>query len=449
MLDQASSSDSLALLLAKLPEQRRKAILAQLTKAEAEALEWEWGFWARPKQRTPPGDWNTWLILAGRGFGKTRVGAEGVLEAQRNGAMNIALIGETVADTRKVMVEGKLSGILACSPPWNRPKYLPTQRILRWPNGAIATTYSAEEPDQLRGPQHDFAWGDEVAKWRYRDTWDQLQMGLRLGSNPRTIATTTPRPTPLIKELIAGEATGATAVTRGSTYENRANLAPKFIAKILAQYEGTRLGRQELYAELLDDAPGALWSRGRIEELRVKQAQVPALRRVVVAVDPAVTSNEDSDETGIVCAGLGPDGHAYVLEDGTLSKATPNQWAQQVIALYKRHNADRVVAEVNNGGDLVETNIRTADRHVSFSKVHASRGKAVRAEPIAALYEQGKVHHVGMFAALEDQMTGWDPAHSLKSPDRMDALVWALTELMMGAQPRTYEGLGRAKSSWT
>lgn len=434
MLAQASSENSLALSLASLPEPRRKAILAQLTTAEAEALEWEWEFWARPKQRIPEGDWNTWLILAGRGFGKTRVGAECVLEAQRQGAMNIALVGETVADTRKVMVEGKFSGILDCAPPWNRPKYLPTQRKLTWPNGAIATTYSAEEPDQLRGPQHDFAWGDEFAKWRYKDAWDQLQMGLRLGANPRAVLTTTPRPTPAILELIKEEASGkgTIIVTRGSTYENKANLSAKFIERIRDKYEGTRLGRQELHAEVLDDAPGALWKRGRIEELRIVPKEVPQLRRVVVAVDPAVSANEDSDETGIVCVGLGANGHFYVIEDATLSMATPNQWAQQVVAVYKRHKADRVVAEVNNGGDLVEANIRNADRHVAVSKVHATRGKAIRAEPIAALYEQGKVHHIGSFAKLEDQMVTWDPAFAAKSPDRMDALVWAMTELTGG-----------------
>lgn len=436
-----SSNDSLALSLAKLPEPQRRAILDQLSPAEAEAIRWEWGFWARPGQRRPPGDWNIWLILAGRGYGKTRVGAQAILEAVELGhAKRIALVAETAADARDVMVEGE-SGIMACAPPWNRPSYQPSKRRLKWPNGAIATTYSAEEPDQLRGPQHDFAWGDEIAKWRYADAWDQLQMGLRLGLNPRTVATTTPRPTPLIKELFKDP---GTVVTRGSTYENRANLSPKFIARVLAKYEGTRLGRQELEAEILDDAPGALWKRGRIEELRVMPKDVPRLTRIVVAVDPAVTANEDSDETGIVCAGLGVDGHAYIIEDGSLSKATPNQWAQQVVALYKRHKADRVVAEVNNGGDLVETNIRTADKHIAFTKVHASRGKAVRAEPVAALYEQGKVHHIGMFATLEDQMTSWDPVYSAKSPDRMDALVWALTELMLGTGNRMFDALMQA-----
>src|SRR6478609_91125 len=432
MLAQASSNASLALSLASLPEPRRRAILAQLTPAEAEALEWEWGFWARPKQRTPEGDWNTWLIVAGRGFGKTRVGAEGVLEAQRRGAMNIALIGETVADTRKVMVEGKLSGILACSPPWNRPKYLPSQRLLRWPNGAIATTYSAEEPDQLRGPQHDFAWGDEVAKWRYRDTWDQLQFGLRLGSNPRTIATTTPRPTPLMKELLEEK---GTVVTRGSTYENRANLAPKFLAKIRQKYEGTRLGRQELHAEILDDAPGALWRRVEMLEPH-RVSKHPELRRIVVAVDPSVSATSSTAETGIVVAGLGDDGHAYVLEDGTLEHPTPNEWGSQVVSLFSKHEADRVVGEVNNGGDLVESNVLTVARDkkitVAFKQVRASRGKAVRAEPIAGLYEQGRVHHVGYFPMLEDELCGWEPGVSEESPNRLDALVWAITELMLG-----------------
>lgn len=340
----------------------------------------------------------------------------------------INIVGATASDVSKVLVEGP-SGFLASSPPWNRPVYRSQRADLRWPNGAVANLFSAEEPDRLRGPQCDTAIADELAAWKYPEAWDQLQFGLRLGSNPRVAVATTPRPTAIIKGLMAAP---TTVITRGTTYENKSNLAPQFLDEIVKRYDGTRLGRQELEGEVLDDAPGALWKRGRIEELRIKSGEMPAMQRVVVAVDPAVSASEDSDETGIVCAGIGVNGHGYVIEDGSLSGATPNQWAQQVVAVYNRHEADRVVAEVNNGGDLVEANIRTAGPNLAVSQVRASRGKAVRAEPIAALYEQGRVHHVGCFAKLEDQMVGWDPAFSAKSPDRMDALVWALTELMLG-----------------
>lgn len=351
------------------------------------------------------------------------------VEAGRAGRIGIA--GATAADVRDILIEGE-SGFLAKSAPWNRPLYEPSKRRLTWNNGARATLFSADEPDRFRGPQHDFFVADELAAWRYPEAWDQAMLGLRLGKRPRAVVATTPRPTDIIRGLLAREGADV-VVTRGKTRDNRANLAPTFLAQIVRKYEGTRLGRQELDGEVLDDAPGALWKRGRIEELRLKNAKdAPAFKRVVVAVDPAVTSSEDSDETGIVCVGLGIDGHAYVIEDGSLSMATPHKWAQQVIALYKRHKADRVIAEINNGGDLVEANIRVADPHVSFKRVHASRGKAVRAEPIAALYEQGKVHHIGCFAKLEDQMVTWDPAFSERSPDRMDALVWGLTELMLG-----------------
>lgn len=427
-----SSLDSLASSLAQLPQTQRDQILQSLTDDETKLLAHEWRFWGRPSQFTPLGDgWFIWLILAGRGFGKTRSVVECVqeeVEAERVGRIGIA--GATAADVRDILIEGE-SGFLAKAAPWNRPLYEPSKRRLTWPNGARATLFSADEPDRFRGPQHDFFVADELAAWRYPEAWDQAMLGLRLGKRPRAVVATTPRPTDIIRGLLAREGADV-VVTRGKTRDNRANLAPTFLAQIVRKYEGTRLGRQELDGEVLDDAPGALWKRGRIEELRVTPKDVPTLRRVVIAVDPAVSSSEDSDETGIVCAGIAADGHIYVVEDGTLSRATPNQWAQQVVALYRRHKADRVVAEVNNGGDLVEANIRTVDRHIAVSKVHATRGKAIRAEPIAALYEQGKVHHIGCFAKLEDQMVTWDPAFSAKSPDRMDALVWALTELTGG-----------------
>ena len=368
-------------------------------------------------------------MLAGRGFGKTRSGAEWVrMLAEEKRAMRIALVAPTAADLRNVMIEGE-SGILAISHPAYRPDFHPAQLKLEWPNDVVALGFSAEEPDRLRGPQHDAAWCDELAAWRYPEAWDMLMLGLRLGSDPRVMVTTTPKPTALIRRLVGDP---ATLVTRGSTWENAAHLAPAFLAEIVKRYEGTRLGRQELEAELLDDTPNALWTRERIEESRVRQA--PQLRRVVVAIDPAVSTGRDSDETGIIVAGIGEDGLGYVLEDGS-EQLRPEAWAGRAVALYRRHQADRVVGESNNGGDLVEATLRAVDRAVSYKSVRASRGKAVRAEPVAALYEQGRVKHRGAFPALEDQMcafaSDFDRSRAGYSPDRVDALVWALTELMI------------------
>lgn len=414
-----------------LDPQARADFLSKLTDEEARALEYDWeGFWARPKQLEPEGDWRTWLILAGRGSGKTRTGAQWTIKEVHGGKRRGALIAETAADARDVMVEGE-SGILACSPPWFRPKYEPSKRRLTWPNGAIATTYSAEEPDQLRGPQHDFAWGDELAKWRYADAWDQLNLGLRLGNDPRVLITTTPRPTPIIRELMKDP---LCRVTRGSTYENRGNVAPKWLNDILRKYQGTRLGRQELEAEILDDAPGALWKREQIDADRV--IEIPELLRVVVAVDPSVSASAGSAATGIVVAGIGTDHHGYVLEDASLLQPTPEAWGQAAIAAYHARKADRIIGEVNNGGDLVEANIRAIakDTPVAFKQVRASRGKQVRAEPVAALYEQHRVHHVGTLALLEDELVQWEPLTASWSPNRLDALVWAITELMLGVE---------------
>lgn len=360
--------------------------------------------------------------MAGRGFGKTRTGAEYVRrEVEEGRAGRVALVAATSADARDVIVEGQ-SGIVAVSPPWFEPTYEPSKRRLTWPNGAIATLYSADEPDRLRGPEHDLAWADELASWRYPDAWDMLLFGLRLGRNPRAVITTTPRPRPMIRELLSDP---DAVVTRGSTFDNAANLAPKFLKKIIAKYEGTRLGRQELYAEVLDDVPGALWTRAMLEATRHRE--LPELVRVVVAIDPAVTSGEDSDETGIVVAGVDRDGQFHVLADRSC-RDTPDAWARRAVEAFDEFEADRIVAEVNNGGDLVEATIRTVRRSVPYAKVHASRGKRVRAEPIAALYEQGKVHHYGDLKLLEDQMLTFTP-DSGASPDRVDALVWALTEL--------------------
>jgi predicted phage terminase large subunit-like protein len=379
-------------------------------------------------------------MLAGRGFGKTRVLSEMCNAWAASGTCRrIALVAATAADARDVMVEGE-SGILETAPSWCRPAYQTTRRQVVWPNGAIGTTYSAEEPDRLRGPQHDGALCDELASWRDPSAWDMLMFGLRLGKRPRTVIATTPRPTKLLRQLLAREGHDL-VVTRGSTFENSANLAPAFFSQIVNRYEGTRLGRQELLAEVLMDVPGALWSLETIDKARRDRA--PELRRIVVAIDPAVSSHEGSDETGIVVAGVDEHGHGWVLEDLS-GRYAPHEWARAAIEAYNRHNADRIVAEVNQGGAMVESTMRTIDANVPFTAVHASRGKYVRAEPIAALYEQGRVHHVGNFPQLEDQMTSFVPdidRTRMGSPDRVDALVWALTDLVVERQP--YEGLMR------
>jgi predicted phage terminase large subunit-like protein len=389
-----------------------------------------WRAKARPSQLPPPGDWLGWLMMAGRGFGKNFTGAGWINElVEARAAGRIALVAATAADARDTMVEGQ-SGLLRMAPPWNRPEYEPSKRRLTWPNGAIATTFSSEEADRLRGPEHDAAWADELAAWNDpQATWDMLQFGLRLGVRPRWLATTTPRPIKLLKELLAREGKDV-VVTRGSTFENEANLAPTFLAAVRSRYEGTRLGRQELNAELLSDTPGALWSMDWLDRDRVTTA--PELKRIVVAIDPAVSNKEGSDETGIVVAGVTKGEHAYVLEDLS-GRYAPHEWARRAIEAYVHHKADRIIAEVNNGGAMVEATIRNIAPRISFKAVHASRGKVVRAEPIAALYEQRRVHHVGTLATLEDQMcaftTDFDRGRAGYSPDRVDALVWALTEL--------------------
>ena len=424
------SRNSLAQSIASLPEADRATVLRVLSPTEAEEVYNDWRFWARPDQLAPSGDWRVWLILAGRGFGKTRCGAEWVLEQVRRGRQRIALVGETKADVRDVMVEGE-SGILAVSGK-DRPLYEPSKRRLTWDNGAVATCYSGDEPDQLRGPQHDGAWLDELAKYRYaEDTWSNLDLGLRLGESPQAVVTTTPRPIKIVRELIDDR---LVRTTRGSTYANLPNLAESFAQRIIDKYEGTRLGRQELHAEILDDVPGALWQRAHIDDAR--RTFPPQCERVVVAIDPAVPSGADAAATGLVgCGARGGRGalgaRAYVIEDLS-GHSTPQEWATEALKAYYRHDADRVVAEINQGGDMVEHTIRTLDRNASYKGVRAARGKMTRAEPIAALYEQGRVHHCGMFAALEDQLCTYTP-DTKDSPDRLDAMVWALTDLMLGA----------------
>lgn len=410
-----------------LPEQERLKAIESLSQKEAESLLFDWEFWARPKQLPPDWDWYIWLLLSGRGGGKTRTGAELTVKWAKEGFSPIALVGQTKADVRDTMVEVGDSAILNISPPWFRPDYESSKRRLTFPNGALAIIYSGDEPDQLRGPQHQKAWIDELAKFKYpQDTWDNLMFGLRIGEKPQAVVTTTPRPIKAIKELIQDD---RTAVTRGHTLENRYNLAPDFLKYILRKYEGTRLGRQELAGEILDDNPEALWQRDKIDELRIRQH--PDLARIVVAIDPQGTDSPESAETGIVAAGIAPVGgimHGYILADLTI-KATPGKWANAAITGYYNLKADKIVGEVNNGGDMVEYTIKSVDPKVAFKSVRASRGKYIRAAPVSALYEQNRVHHVGFFPELEDQLCEWVPGN--KSPDRLDALVWALSELIL------------------
>lgn len=427
-------------LLASLPEAIRTAEINRLTPKQRDALLHYWPFWARPNQVAPDGDWLTWVILAGRGFGKTRCGSEWVRSMVcgdtplSNGKYHrVALVAETAADARDVMVEGD-SGILGVHPKDYRPIYEPSKRRLTWPNGTTATLFNATEPDQLRGPQQDLAWCDELAKWRYaQETWDMLQFGLRLGDHPRVCITTTPRPIVLLRQIMADP---RTVTTRGSTYENASNLAASFLDQIKKRYEGTRLGRQELNAELLDDVPGALWTREMLDRKRMRpDDKLPDLQRVVVAVDPAGKSqetamSEGTAETGIIVAGLGVDGRGYVLDDLTCS-AGPTGWARRALSGYDLYSADAIVVETNQGGDMVKQTIKSL-RDVPVIEVHASRGKVTRAEPIAALYEQGRISHRGAFADLEDQMVLFTPLGIAGNTtgDRVDALVWAMSQLM-------------------
>jgi phage terminase large subunit-like protein len=427
-------------LLASLPAAQRKQILAGLTEAQAGQLLYDWRLWARPNQLQPSGDWTLWLLLAGRGFGKTKTGAETVREwASKPLPAPIHLVAPTAADIRKVMIEGTLSGLLSCYPESapDRPRYEPSLgHKLTWPNGNVAYAFSADEPERLRGPACCRFWADELAAWRFgQEAWDNLMFGFRAGDDLRGVITTTPKPIPLVKSIMADR---GTVITRGSTYDNRRNLSAKFYQTVIGKYEGTRIGRQELMAELLEDTPGALWNMGLIDRARVDMAKIPPLVRVVVAIDPAVTANEDSDETGIGAAGIDERGHVYVLEDASL-KGTPREWALAACRMMLKWNGDRVVAEVNNGGDLVEQNIRTIHRDIPFRAVRASRGKATRAEPVVALYEQGRVHHVRhgdrerdhAMEILESQLCGWVPGQTEKSPDRMDWLVWAIFDLIV------------------
>lgn len=412
--------------LARLSRAERAEVLAKLTDKEAEALLYDWrGFLARPDQITPDGDWDIWLCLAGRGWGKTETGANFIKERVEQGARSIALVAETQKDLEEVMVRR----LLKLYPDDQRPRvrYRPVR--ITWPNGAEALGYNGTEPDQLRGPEFDTAWVDELAKYRYaRELWDMLQFTMRgTALEPRQIITTTPRAIEIIKAIVAGQE-GRVHLTRGRTMDNRANLAPSFLDRITARYAGTRLGRQELEAEILGDLPGAIWRQSTIDTYR--ERKTPEMGRTVVSVDPAVTNTEDSDEHGIMVAGVGPDQVGYLIEDATMSGA-PHEWAQAAISMAHKYMADGIVVEVNQGGDMVAHTIRTIAPNINVIEVRATKGKHVRAEPIAALYEQGRIRHVGQFPDLEAQMCQMtnEGYKGEGSPDRVDALVWAFSEL--------------------
>jgi phage terminase large subunit-like protein len=445
---------------AAMPTGERETFIASLTNAEAEAFLYEWEIFARPEQiPSKDGSWFGYMMMAGRGSGKTRAGAEFVRDRVKQGFRYIALVGETAADVRDVMVEGE-SGILAISPPGERPKYEPSKRRLVWPHGAIAICYSGKEPDQLRGPQHDTAWADEIAKWQYaQEAWDNLEMGLRLGSRPQVFITTTPRPIPIIKGFLKDP---QVITVTGTSYDNLANLADTFIERVIRKYEGTRLGEQEIHAKVLGDVPGALWTQEMIENNRISAKDLPAMIRIAVGVDVAVThrktgkmtSREEMDaitrekipnETGIFVVGLGKDPASkertiYLLNDAS-GEMTPEKWGKRVVQQFKTWGASRVVAERNQGGDMIESTIRVACNNLRipmlpYRSPFSMQSKSARAEPIAALTEQGLVKFVGQFPALEDQLTLLTSERYLGpgSPDRADAMVSAATELTFGAK---------------
>jgi len=415
-------------------------VLQQLDPKKAEELRYNWKFWARPEQLAPQGNWNTWLILAGRGFGKSRAGTEWVREMVKQGHKRIALVTATNSDIERVAITGESGFLNSC---WKGdktykgefmglPNWSPTKRTLTWENGAQLQAFSAEEPERLRGPQFSAAYCDELCAWsKDRGTWEQLQFTLRLGKHPQVCIATTPKPTKLIQEIIKNP---KTVTTYGSTFDNSANLASTYLQAVRSQFEGTRLGRQELYAEILDEAAGALWTRDMLAACEIEVDDpvefAQSLNRVVVAVDPAVSSNSDSDMTGIVVAGIDINGVCYVLEDAT-ERLSPEAWASKAIELYHKYGADRIVYERNQGGDMVKYTFKTVDETVPLKAVHASRGKFARAEPVASLYERGRVKHLRGLDALETQQVTWEPLGSTGSPDRLDAMVWSITELAL------------------
>jgi len=438
--EEALAGSSRAQLVA---EEGRRATIAFGSKVNGADLQsvWHcWHFWARPEQIAPDGNWHIWLILAGRGFGKTRAGAEWVREvAMQDNTARIALVAANLAEARSVMVEGE-SGLLAISAHYDRPIWEPSLRRLKWPGGAVASIYSAGEPESLRGPQHSHAWCDEIAKWdsssgRSMAAWDNLAMGLRLGSHPQIVATTTPRAVPLLRQLVTPDP--LTVVTTGRTYDNRKHLPKSFLESMARNYEGTLLGRQELDGELLEEVEGALWNREMLERCRIDAdclVESDRIRRIIIGVDPPVSAHGDS--CGIIVAGLPDDGRAIVLADCSVDRPSPERWARAVADSFDFWKADRVIAEANQGGEMVRAVLQAAAINLPVRLVHASRNKVARAEPVAALYEAGRVGHAGMFAALEDQMCGLVSGGAYmgpgRSPDRADALVWALSALMLG-----------------
>lgn len=434
--------------LRALPKWQQEKILRKLGPARADELMHTWEFFARENQLPPEtSDWFCFMFLAGRGAGKTRSGSEWVRAQVKRGKKRIALLAPTAADCRDVLVEGE-SGILNVC--WEKdkddkgnlmgkPKYEPSKRQLTWANGAIAKMYSAEEPERLRGPQFDTAWADELCAWKDdQGTWDMLMFGLRLGKHPQIFVSTTPKPRKLLKDIMA-EST--TVISTGSTYDNAENLAPSYLQKMKDKYEGTRLGQQELYASILSEAQGALWNHALLDACRLEKDPEVDFLRIVVSVDPAVSTNKTSDQTGIVVAALGTDDKAYVLEDVS-GRYSPQEWATKAVEAFHRWGADRVVAEKNQGGDLVKYTLNTIEPDLPIKLVHASRGKAARAEPVSALYEQGKVCHVKGLIDLEEQMVEWEPLSGMPSPDRLDAMVWAITELKLGGSYRPVMSLG-------
>lgn len=436
--------------LRALPAADVKRVLSQLTPKQTLELKHTWEFWARPEQIPPDGDWNTFLALAGRGWGKTKAAAEWVRQKVKSGHKRIAYVCSTNSDIEKVFIKGE-SGILNCC--WDgdkdnkgnligMPVWSPTKRSLTWykngdpSKGELATVlcFSAEEPDRLRGPQFSAAACDELCAWNKADeTWDMLQFCMRLGKHPQIFIATTPKPTRLLRKI---QKDPKTHIVRGSTFDNSDNLAATYLAAVKEQYEGTRLGRQELYAEVLEEAQGALWTTQMLDSCSIKHEDLPDFTRIVVALDPAVTSNAESDMTGIIVAALDVNGIAYVLGDYT-DRLSPQGWASKAVELYHQYGADRIVAEKNQGGDMVRTTLEGEDETVPIKLVHASRGKYARAEPISALYERNLVKHVvnppdgSSLNELETQMRTWEPLGSIGSPDRLDALVWALTELSL------------------
>jgi len=403
--------------------------LAEITEAQAEALLYDWRFWARPEQIHPRGDWYVWLFMGGRGSGKTRAGAEWVRE-QIELVPSVAIVGRTAHDVNQTMISGR-SGLMKVFPPHQQPKHEPTKRMITFHNGAVAYAYTAYEPDELRGPQHGAAWCDELAAWRYlQATWDNIEYGLRDAPNPHIMITSTPRTITFLKHLIAQAETGSGSVvmSRSSLYANAANLPARYVQRIRERFEGTAYARQEIYGELIEDNPSALWTRDVIDRNRVFKA--PELVHILVAVDVATTSNEYSDETGIVVGGKGVDGDGYILDDATCTMAKPHEWAMAAIAEYHKYQANAIVAETNQGGEMIAATIHAIDPTVPVVSVRASRGKRTRAEPVAAMDIQGHIHHVGRFPELEDQMCQWvGDGSDRHSPDRLDARVWCISKL--------------------